>query len=283
LQKLQQSYFMGARVNRRDVEQFYEQYKDSLPEVGESLQLLKLSLRVSASDSLRQAALDRINAVKRELDAGGDFAELAKKYSESPEGPSGGDLGFLVKGSTTEIVFEERAFSLPVGRVSEPFETRLGYHIILVEEKRDRRVKLRQILIRNAPIERDRELVIARLDSLRSSVKTRAGFEEAARMLSVDQATRTRGGDMGWMGLLEIPANVRGVVQDLEPGQISIPSAEENIISIYMVANRVDTRRLTLENDYAMIAEKAREISAQKRLIEAVKSWRQKVFIDVRI
>jgi len=282
-QKLQQGYYFSAKINRRDVERFYAQYADSLPEVGESFELLKLSLRLETQDSVRQAAFDKIRAAKRELDAGGSFEEIAKKYSESPEGVSGGDLGFLVKGSTTELVFEERAFSLPVGRVSEPFETRLGYHIIKAEEKRGMSVKLRQILVRHAPTEGQREALVARLDSLRGVIKDRADFEVAAKAVSVDNATRVRGGDMGWLSLLEMPSAVRDAVQSLEAGQISAPVADGNVFSIYMVSKRTDSRRLTLENDYTLIAEKAKDIFAQKQLLDNVKKWREKVFIDVRM
>jgi len=251
--------------------------------VGESFELLKLSVRLAPSDSVRQAAFDKIRAAKRELDAGGNFEELAKKYSESPEGASGGDLGYLSKGSTEILALEERAFALPVGQASEPFETRLGYHIILVEEKRDMRVKLRQILVRSAPTEREREALIAGLDSLRAAIKDRAQFEAAARARSVDAATRTRGGYMGWATLLELPAKVREAVQSLEAGQISAPVAEDNIILIYMVSKRVDSRKLTLENDYAIISEKAKDITAQLKLLDMIKQWRDKTYIDKRI
>jgi peptidyl-prolyl cis-trans isomerase SurA len=282
-QKLQQRFYFSTNVNRRDVERFFAEYRDSLPELGESFELYKLSLKLASSDSVRQAAFDRIRSVKRQLDAGADFAELAMRYSESPEGPSGGDLGYLEKGSTSEIVFEERAFSLPVGRVSEPFETRLGFHILLVEEKRDRRVKLRQILVRHAPTEQQRAAVIAQLDSIRQSVKTKEEFEAAARAMSADNATKTRGGALGWTTLVEMQPAVRNAVMSLEAGQISGPVTEDNMLSVYMVADRVDSRRLTLENDYAVIAEKARDIAAQKQLMGSVRKWRERVFIDVRI
>jgi len=282
-QKLQQSYYFGAKVNRRDVEEFYAKYSDSLPVVGESFDLLKLSLRLAPSDSVRQTAFDKIRMVKRELDAGGSMEELAKKYSESPEGAAGGELGYLSKGSTDLLALEERAFALAVGQVSEPFETRLGYHIILVEEKRDMRVKLRQILVRCAPTEQEREALIARLDSLRGAIKDRAQFESAARAQSVDNVTRTRGGVMGWATLLELPPSVREAVQNLEEGQISAPIADDNILSIYMVNKRADSRKLTLENDYAIIAEKARDITAQLKLLDMIKQWREKTFIDIRI
>jgi len=282
-QKLQQGYYFSVRMSRRDVERFYERYADSLPEVGESFELLRLTLRLEAQDSARQAAFDKIRAAKRELDAGLSFEEAAKKYSESPDGASGGDLGFLAKGSTTELAFEERAFALPVGRVSEPFETRLGFHIIRVEEKQGMSVRLRHILVRYAPTEGQREALVARLDSMRVAIKDRAGFEAAARSMSADNITRPRGGSMGWLTLLEMQPAVRDAVQGLEAGQISTVLTEGNIFSIYMVAKRVDSRRLSLENDYALIAEKARDIFAQQQLLDNVKKWREKIFIDVRM
>jgi peptidyl-prolyl cis-trans isomerase SurA len=283
-QKLQQGYYFASKVSRRDVERFFARYADSLPVVGESFELLKLSLRLEAQDSARQAAFDKIRAAKREIDAGLSFEEAAKKFSESPEGASGGDLGYLAKGSTTELAFEERAFSLPVGRASEPFETRLGYHIILAEEKRGMSVKLRQILVRYAPTEGQREALVARLDSLRGAIKDRAGFEAAAKAASADNATRARGGELGWLTLLEMPPAVRDAVQGLEAGQISAAVAEgNNTFSIYMVSKRADSRRLTLENDYVLIAEKAKDIFAQQQLLDNVKKWREKIFIDVRM
>jgi peptidyl-prolyl cis-trans isomerase SurA len=280
-QKLQQGYYFSTKVNRRDVERFYARYADSLPEVGESFELLKLSLRLEARDSTRQAAFDKIRAAKREIDAGMSFEDAAKKYSESPEGASGGDLGFLAKGSTTELAFEERAFSLPVGRVSEPFETRLGYHVIKAEEKQGMSVRIRHILVRYAPTEGQREALMAKLDSLRVAIKDRAGFEGAAKAMSVDNVTRARGGDMGWLTLLEMQPPVREAVQGLGAGQISAPVIDGNVFSIYMVSKRADSRRLTLENDYALIAEKAKDIAAQQQLLDNVKKWREKVFIDI--
>ncbi len=282
-QKIQQSYYFSARISRRDVERFYAQYADSLPLVGESFELLRLSLRLDTQDSVRQAAFDKIRAAKRELDAGMSFEDAAKKYSESPDGASGGDLGFLAKGSTTELTFEERAFSLPVGHVSEPFETRLGYHIIKAEERQGMSVRIRHILVRCAPTEGQREALMARLDSLRSAIKDRVGFEAAAKEMSADNVTRARGGDMGWLTLLEMQPAVRNAVQNLEAGQISAVLTDGNVFSIYMVSKRADSRRLTLESDYTLIAEKAKDIFAQQRLLDNVKKWREKIFIDVRM
>jgi parvulin-like peptidyl-prolyl isomerase len=77
----------------------------------------------------------KANELKKEIDGGYDFANVAKKHSKCPSGESGGDLGFFGKGMMVKE-FEEAAFSLEIGQVSEPVKTQFGYHLILVTEKK---------------------------------------------------------------------------------------------------------------------------------------------------
>ena len=75
-------------------------------------------------------------AIIVELDGGADFAELAKEKSTGPSGPNGGDLGYFTTGQMVKP-FEDAAFALEAGAVtSEPVETRFGWHVIKVEDKR---------------------------------------------------------------------------------------------------------------------------------------------------
>jgi peptidyl-prolyl cis-trans isomerase C len=82
---------------------------------------------------------EEANAVIAELKNGADFAELAKKKSTDPGASEGGDLGYFPK---DEMVpeFAEAAFKLEKGQVSEPVHTRFGWHVIKVEDKRERQV-----------------------------------------------------------------------------------------------------------------------------------------------
>lgn len=73
--------------------------------------------------------------VAERLKKGEDFAALAKEKSKDP-GAEGGDLGFFARGQMLKP-FEDAAFALEVGQISEPVQTQFGWHIIKVEEKRD--------------------------------------------------------------------------------------------------------------------------------------------------
>jgi peptidyl-prolyl cis-trans isomerase C len=81
---------------------------------------------------------DEAKAVKAELNNGADFAELAKKRSKDPGASDGGDLGFFTKDQMVPE-FSAVAFRLQPGQISGPVKTKFGWHIIKVEEKRNRK------------------------------------------------------------------------------------------------------------------------------------------------
>lgn len=79
------------------------------------------------------------DAVVADLNAGADFAALAKERSKGPSGPSGGDLGYFSKQSMVPA-FSEAAFKLAAGETSPPVQTQFGWHVIRVEDRRNRPV-----------------------------------------------------------------------------------------------------------------------------------------------
>ena len=83
------------------------------------------------------ATEEEAKEIKEKLSAGEEFAQLAKDYSiDTSNNEKGGDLGFFARGEMVEA-FENAAFSLEVGAISDPVLTSYGYHIIKVEEKKE--------------------------------------------------------------------------------------------------------------------------------------------------
>ncbi|MEA3306983.1 MAG: peptidylprolyl isomerase, partial [Elusimicrobiota bacterium] len=95
-----------------------------------------IKIEENASFLDRNKALKRARDIKKKLDKGEDFEDLATMYSEDKESAQrGGDLGYIFKGLLPEEL-EEKAFSMQVGKISKPVKTKFGYHIIKVDERK---------------------------------------------------------------------------------------------------------------------------------------------------
>lgn len=105
-------------------------YKRAMSNVRAShiLLMYKGSARSSATRS-KDEAKQQIDALKQQIDGGADFGELAKANSDCPSSAKGGDLGQFGKGQMVKP-FEDAAFGMEVGQVSDVVETDFGYHII---------------------------------------------------------------------------------------------------------------------------------------------------------
>jgi peptidyl-prolyl cis-trans isomerase C len=128
-QQLAREFVLRAEVERavtpEDLQRRYDDYVAANPPEEE----------VRASHIL-VATEDEAKAVKAELDAGADFAELAKTRSTDPSvAQNGGDLGFFRK-SDMVPEFSDAAFALDVGETSGPVKTAFGWHIVRVAERR---------------------------------------------------------------------------------------------------------------------------------------------------
>jgi peptidyl-prolyl cis-trans isomerase D len=114
---------------------YYETNRDDFHE-KESIRASFVSFPKAPTARDEIYAQDEIHRIREELDSGGDFADLATEYSDDPgSAQRGGDLGFIGPGRMVKA-FEDTAFKLADGKMSQPFRTQFGWHIVKVEEKR---------------------------------------------------------------------------------------------------------------------------------------------------
>ena len=136
-----------TQVTQPELQSYYEQHRDQyrVPEQVNVRHILIKTPLPGPDGKVDQKAVDAARAkaedVLKQVKAGGNFAELAKKYSEDPgSAKNGGSLGWIGKGRTVPE-FEKAAFSLPKGGTSDLVQSSYGFHIIHVDDKHDAHVK----------------------------------------------------------------------------------------------------------------------------------------------
>jgi peptidyl-prolyl cis-trans isomerase C len=123
-------------VSEEDAKKFYDQNQDKFtkPESVKASHIL-IGVDQKATADEKKIAREKAEKLRKELSGGADFAALAKGNSTCPSSQQGGDLGFFGKGQMVPA-FEQAAFTLKPGDISDVVETQFGYHIIKVTEKK---------------------------------------------------------------------------------------------------------------------------------------------------
>jgi len=181
-----------------------EAYNRTATEVRCSHILIKLDPNANPKDTL--AAYNRLLDLKARIEKGEDFASVAKSKlgSEDPSvANNGGDLGYF---TAFQMVypFEEKAYTTPVGSISEPFRTRFGYHILKVTDKRAARgtIKVAHLMIstgREASTE-TRQNAEKKINEIFDSLAAGASWEKMVSAYSEDANSIKKGGELPAFG-----------------------------------------------------------------------------------
>jgi peptidyl-prolyl cis-trans isomerase SurA len=195
--QLSNPYLVDQAKNEELVKQAYDR---TIEEVRASHILIRFESTASPADTL--AAYNRILGLKSRIEKGEDFNSVAKSKngSEDPSAASnGGDLGFF---NAFQMVypFEEAAFTTPVGKVSEPFRTRFGYHIVKVTDKRPARgtIKTAHIMVATPKSATPEEISNAekKINELYDKLLKGEKFEDLAKDHSDDPSSNMKGGEL---------------------------------------------------------------------------------------
>src|SRR5262249_36993865 len=118
--------------------QYYSANKDYFDRVEVKVSHIMIRVGPGAMPTERAAAKDKLRALRAEIVAGRlDFAEAAKKHSQCPSAPQGGDLGYILpKGMLTDEAFCKAAFAMKPGELSDVVESAYGVHLIRVTDRK---------------------------------------------------------------------------------------------------------------------------------------------------
>ena len=287
IQRIRQQREASMLVTRREVEEFYEAYKDSLPSVPEELELSHIFVKPRPDTTHEELTRQRLAAIRDSIVAGGDFAEFAKRYSQDGSAPGGGDLGWAKRGVVFVPEFEEAAFSLKEKEISNVFKTEFGYHIVQLIERRGETVHSRHILLRIQQGPESDSAAVQQLRTLRERALKGESFAELARKYSEDEETKSVGGDLGRIAADQLEEAFASVVRNLKEGEITeahrVPVRASYGYQIVYVRRRVPAHAMNLKDDYKRVEQMALFVKKNRLNAEWVEELKRSIYWEIRL
>ncbi len=231
----------------------------------------------------RAEVLDNARRLVEQVRAGGDFAAIARQFSQGSMAAAGGDLGWVQDGQTRPEI-EAALAALDVGEVSDPIATLEGYHIVRLRDRRQVleqddsvvQVRLIQVLL---PLTDDRAEIETQHELARVVSETVRGCADMYQV--VEELDSSSSGDIGWLRMGDLPNAFRDAVRDLQVGFPSAPLTTEAGLHVLMVCERKDPNEgMDLRDEVRARLTRERLDVLARRLLRDI---RRAAFIDIRV
>ncbi|MDO9580565.1 MAG: peptidylprolyl isomerase [Bacteroidales bacterium] len=246
--------------------------KDSLPVIPAKYELSIIQIDPPSNEDNKTEARQKLLDIRSQILGGKSFNILAIMYSEDTESAkNGGEIGYTTRGET-EKEYSDAAFSLSKNTVSKIVETKFGFHIIQLIDRKGDMVNTRHILVR-PKVKPEQELkAISRLDSLAKLIrKDSLKFKDVAIRFSTHKDSRINGGKfvstnpsdrVTWFSLEELNPEMYVKVRNMKVGEISDPfrTTDENnnvVFRIVRLDKELPAHTANLKDDYQSLFNEA--------------------------
>ncbi|WP_449412029.1 peptidylprolyl isomerase [Pandoraea soli] len=239
--------------------------------------------QVSAAQKKADEALDKAKA-------GGDFAALAKQYSDASDAASGGDMGFRIPERIPDLYLSQIQKLKPGTVVPQVLRSGNGFHVIKLVETRKQggeqgmtvpQIHARHILIRVGDGVSEAQ---ARQKLLDIKAKIEAGkgdFADFARQFSVD-GSASQGGDLGWISPGETVPAFERAMSELKDGQISDPVRSEYGYHLIQVLGHRETQ-VSGDQERNVAMQELRGRKAEQQYRDWLQQLRDSAYVDYRL
>jgi peptidyl-prolyl cis-trans isomerase SurA len=268
----QKQIAIKVMIPDKEMQDFYDANKDTLAVKPVTWKIGMILRNMQASEATDKSQLDAIKSIQVRLKSGEDFASLARTESQCPSAEKGGDLGFISRGMLVKP-FEDAAFALNAGEVSDIVKTEYGYHLIKVEDKRGEEIKVSHILRLVQPSAADSIAERAKMESIRQEFLAGKSFEELASKWSMDEASAKDGGSIGEYGENDFPPLFAPVLKGLKVGSITDVLENEGLLYLFTKLSEVPSRMLSYEEVRTQI----KDIITRQKQMQVYDNWINKL------
>ena len=284
VEQLKQMKLAKIQISRREVEEFYHSKRDSLPDFKETVDISHILLQIKPGKDAEEETRKKMEQILSRIKAGEDFGELATRYSEDPGSKNRrGELGFFKRGEFVPE-FEQAAFALKPGEISDIVRSEHGFHIIQMIERRGEKINVRHILLRLITTREDEVETERRIYEIRRMLdEPGADFAELAKKYSDDATSKDQGGHLGQFTVEDLQEpEFKRAIAFLEPGEISKPFKTRFGWHIIKLNSREEARELSIDKDWEYIEQWALNMKQQKEFQKWVDELKKETFVDIK-
>lgn len=271
-----------------EVRAFYDEHRAEMPQREAGIHLQHIQVLVRPDSILIAKAYNLARDVGDQVRSGAiSFPDAARRYSDDPNGRDGGDLHQIERGDFRNHLgedFENAIFAQQVGVVSEPLQSPLGYHLMLVRDRDPDGawVRASHILFRVPVVAADKVAAERRANEAYARLEAGEAFEDLAAAYSDDTQSRELGGDLGWVPGQVLEGEVRTAIDALAIGAYSKPIEVEGSYHIFRVIAREDEREFSFEEIKNELTEWVQARKMEARYSEWVADLSARHFIERR-
>ncbi len=261
-----------VKVNEAEMQTFYNATKDSLAIKPLSWKLSMIMREIKPGKDVKVAKLAEIKAIQQRLQQGEDFATLAKAESDCPSKEVGGDLGFFKRGMMVKP-FEDAAFALKVGQISDIVETPFGFHIIRLEEVNNDEIRASHILKVVSTTAADTLFERNLMDELSQRFAKGESFASLALAYSMDPQSAADGGYLGEFSADDLPELFSTQIMQTPVGHLTPVLEHEGLLYLFIRTEEVPSRVFT----YDEVKDQVKNMLLQRKQMEAYQKWIQEL------
>lgn len=281
--QVQNNITKNVFVTPSDVKEFYRNIPiDSIPLISAQVEMRQIIKIPPVSMEQKVMIKEKLRDLRRRVVEGENLATLAILYSDDPgSAAKGGEIGFFGRGELYPE-YEAIAFKLKEGEISEIIETKAGFHIVQLIERKGDYINTRHILLQTKPSPIDLENAKNKLDSILVQIRNgEITFEDAAIKYS-DDPGKFGGGYIinpytgtTWFEMNQLEPQVSFVLNKLEVGQVSspVPTQTEDgkeAFRLVKLQSRTEPHQANLSDDYSYLQELTLQQKKQQKLLEWV-------------
>tara|TARA_B100001250_G_scaffold50305_1_gene39362 strand:+ start:2547 stop:3818 length:1272 start_codon:yes stop_codon:yes gene_type:complete len=281
VERFQYSLIQNIDVSRIETINFFNTYKDSLPQTPEKYDFSVIEIPFLSSKKTEEEAVSFLKEIKNNIiQKGQSFDSLAIKYSDDPGSSfSGGYLGFTKRGTLVKE-YEKAAYSMEVGEISDPVKSDFGFHLIKLIDRQGEKISTQHILKLNHFSENDKNVSLDYIDSIYQTINiNKSSFDS----LSVYYSKKYKNNSGTFLNkqINEIPVHIYSNLKEYPLNKLLPPiETEDGFILIYLY-NYKPAIKPSIENSWNIVYNFAKQKKQNDFFISYVDKIKKYTYIKI--